>query len=632
MPAPALTGTYPLPGMPDATVTAGWPFAGQKLAEIFRNGPRPLVADIETYGVGADAGPGRIKCVTLSTEREAVVLNPREEGDHAEAARALAYASVVVEHKANFDSPSLAINRLITPQGVDKVVDTLVLARMADPGETVPKTLDALVQRYLKITPGKIEHLFKSLGFKNKSEGFLRLDIDSPAYLMGAASDGIATYRIWPHVYAAALARFADHPFGAGIGLSPSEAAFEIEKHQVINRNRIKQTIRGLKVDVEFLDRYRLTNQKQIDSTRAELAGLGITNGQQLVTWLQEQGELPPDHRRTDTGKLGAAAKDLQAINHPIAVKWAGVEQNGKIIQPGLTHLEKFDGYLQKCVDMMDENGRIHPVTDVLKAAHGRDSMADPPLHQFPGPARGIILADTSFTSVDWSQQEPRIAMNLAGDVEPLFDYEQFGTKVYKGIGEYADVSDKQAKIVVLAGLYGQGLALLSSQLGLPPDPWIDTYVTSWGKVVDEHWGYQAAKDTQAAVFSAIPETYKFMTRGKQIARDHKLAYTVGGRILPVPSGMFRGKFSVQAHKWINFVVSGSAADELHTAEYNAIAAGLGDAWLWGMHDEAIVESSAAHDIRRIMETPSERFCRLAGRKPVIRTDFDVLGERWRTA
>lgn len=623
MPAPALTGTYPLPGMPDATVTAGWPFAGQKLAEIFRNGPRPLVADIETYGVGADAGPGRIKCVTLSTEREAVVLNPREEGDHAEAARALAYASVVVEHKANFDSPSLAINRLITPQGVDKVVDTLVLARMADPGETVPKTLDALVQRYLKITPGKIEHLFKSLGFKNKSEGFLRLDIDSPAYLMGAASDGIATYRIWPHVYAAALARFADHPFGAGIGLSPDEAAFEIEKHQVVNRNRIKQTIRGLKVDVEFLDRYRSETGRERAAGEATLREAGITpgNGNHLTAWLEEAGALPPDHRRTDTGKLGAAAKDLETINHPLAAVFRAVKDS-----------EKLDGYLQKCVDMMDEHGRIHPVTDVLKAAHGRDSMADPPLHQFPGPARGIILADTSFTSVDWSQQEPRIAMNLAGDVGPLFDYEQFGTKVYKGIGEYADVSDKQAKIVVLAGLYGQGLALLSSQLGLPPDPWVPEWTTSWGKVIEAHWGYQGAKDTQQAVFSAIPETYKFMTRGKQIARDHKLAYTVGGRILPVPSGMFRGKFSVQAHKWINFVVSGSAADELHTAEYNAIAAGLGDAWLWGMHDEAIVESSAAHDIRRIMETPSERFCRLAGRKPVIRTDFDVLGERWRTA
>jgi DNA polymerase-1 len=623
MPAPALTGTYPLPGMPDATVTAGWPFAGLKLAEIFRNGPRPVVCDIETYGVGADAGPGRIKCVILATDREAVVLNPREEGDHAQIRRALAYASTVVEHKANFDSPSLAINRLIDPQGVDKVVDTLVLARMADPGETVPKTLDALVQRYLKITPGKIEHLFKSLGFKNKAEGFLRLDIDSPAYLMGAASDGIATYRIWPHVYRAALARFADHPFGAGIGLSPDEAAFEIEKTQVVNRNRIKQTIRGLRVDVEFLDRYRAETGRERAAGEATLREAGITpgNGNHLTAWLEEAGALPPDHRRTDTGKLGAAAKDLETIHHPLAAVFRAVKES-----------EKLDGYLQKCVDMMDEQGRIHPVTDVLKAAHGRDSMADPPLHQFPGPSRGIILADTSFTSVDWSQQEPRILMNLAGDVGPLFDYEQFGTKVYKGIADYADVSDKQAKIVVLAGAYGQGQALLSSQLGLPPDPWVPEWTTSWGKVIEAHWGYQGAKDVQAAVFSAIPESKKFMDRGKQIARDHKLAYTVAGRILPVPSGYFKGKFSVQAHKWINYVVSGSAADELHTAEYTAITTGLGDAIRWNMHDEMICESEAAHDLRRIMETPSERFCRLAGRKPVIRTDFDVLGERWRTA
>lgn len=640
MPEPALNGTYPLPGLPGAYLTAGAEHVRGKLVEMLDRGQLHFAEDIETFGVGADAGPGRIKCVTFADTRDAVVLNPRATYDRSLIRWTQDVAHSLTMHNAPFDCSSLAINDLFPIDLVDKVDDTLVDARLATPGLT-SKDLDACVERYLGIKNAPIMDLFKSLGYKTKLAGFLGLDIDSPAYLFGAAADAVATARLAPVIHTAAVDRQLQHPFGNGIGLSRYEAEQMRAERQEHNRWGIENTIRGLPIDFDYLDRFRAQNQAEMSRRRAYLAGLGITNANHLVNLLEQIGALPPDYRRTPVkvnkagkvtgGKLGTAADDLQGLNHPLARVWAGVERGGKVVEQGLTHLEKLDGYLQKCVDMADADGRIHPTTAVLKAAHGRDSMADPPLHQFPGLARPIIRFDEDGTSTDWSQQEPRMAMNLAGDIgRPLLDYEQHGIKIYKGISEFADIAMGTAKVVVLAGLYGEGRSKLSNDLGLPPDPWIPEEVWSNGTVREARWGYQAAKEIQEAVFSAIPLTEQFMINGKRIARDHGLAYTVAGRIVPIPSSMFMGKYGVQAHKWINYCVSGSANDEISATIVAARRAGFGHLLWFGMHDELVHATSVSREVKQLMETPSERFCRLARRVPVIRTDQERLGGYWR--
>ena len=199
MPIPALIGTYPLPGMPGATITAGLQPARDQLAHIFRNGPVPLAEDIETYGLGLDAL--RVKCVTLATAEGAVVLDPRDPAQAGELLRAQDYASELIMHNGAFDCPNLALNTncdqpLFVHRLVDKVVDTLIDARLAEPGDRVPKDLDACTHRYLKLEHSPIINLFRSLGYRTKRDGFLNLDIDAPAYLFGAASDGVATARL----------------------------------------------------------------------------------------------------------------------------------------------------------------------------------------------------------------------------------------------------------------------------------------------------------------------------------------------------------------------------------------------------------------------------------------------------
>lgn len=614
MPLPAHTGVMRHPTIPGAEVVAGASFVAPWLNRY--GGTGRLALDIETYGLGVDAN--RIKCVVLAQSESALVLDPRDPYQRNMLTWGVAAQDWIITHNGGpFDFPSLAANRIIIDTDTAKLIDTQLYARIAEPGEFTPKTLDACAERYLGINSRSIVAMFKALGM-TKDQGYERLDIDSPAYLFGAAADGIVTARLLEPIKAAAIDRLTTgHPFES-VGLSRYEAEIEVEKHQIANRWGSRKTIHGLRVDFEHLERFRAANGAARAEGEAQLRQLGINpgNGNHLTAYLERLGALPADYPLTNGGKWSATKDSLKLLNHPVAQVFASAKVTAKL-----------DGYMQKCVDQADDQDRIHPATNFLKAVHGRSSISGIEIHQFPGPARGIVMADDGdpFASVDWSQQEPRLGMNLAPTgVDPgLLAYES-GERLYTAIADYGDISDKQAKITLLAGMYGEGMAKLSADLGLPPDPWIPAR-GSW----KARWGYQAGKDMQAATFSALPHTFELLKTLKGIAKQHKMVFTVAGRIIPVPSGYWEGKFSVQTHKGPNFTICGSAADEMTDVIVWAEETGNGDGLKWNMHDEFICSSSISHDLNRQMQKPSERFIRLAGRIPVVRTDMNYCGERW---
>lgn len=618
MPPPAHTGVMRHPTIPDAEVVAGAEFVRPWLNRY--GGTGRLALDIETYGLGTDAN--RIKCVVLAQSESALVLDPRDPYQREMLTWGVAAQDWIITHNGGpFDFPSLAANGIILDTDTAKLIDTQLHARIAEPGQTTPKTLDACADRYLGIKSRSITAMFKALGM-TKEEGYARLDLDSPAYLFGAAADGIVTARLLEPIRAAAIDRLTTgHPF-ASVGLSRYEAELEVEKHQVANRWGSRKTIHGLKVDFDHLERFREANGAERARDEAELRGLGIDpgNGNHLTAWLGNLGLIPPDYPLTNGGKLSAAEKSLELLHHPVAEMFGRAKKTAKL-----------DGYMQKCIDQADSQGRIHPATNFLKAVHGRSAISGIEIHQFPAPARGIIAADHGdpFASVDWSQQEPRLGMNLAPTgIDPgLLAYES-GERLYTAIAEYGDISDKQAKVTLLAGMYGEGMGKLSADLGLSPDPWLPEITTRNG-VIPARWGYQAAKDMQAATFSALPHTYELLKKLKSIAKEHKMVFTVAGRIIPIPSGFYEGRFSVQTHKGPNYTICGSAADEMTDVVVEAEARGIGDGLKFNMHDEFICSASISHELNQIMKTPSERFIRLAGRIPVIRTDMNYCGERW---
>jgi DNA polymerase-1 len=604
---PYAEGTFNLATL-EAWYTLGRDYA-PTMALALAARPGPVAVDIETEGLGRAAM--HIKAVTFATADHAAILDPRDPLQ-AEAIRsAFAEARTLVVHNSPFDVPVLVRSGLMAMSDIRKVHDTLVYGRLAEPDTLVRKDLLSMANRYLG-TDGSdvLKQAFKSLGM-SASDGFKAFDLDRPIYVHGAAIDGLVTARIFPLVRAAALARLTSgHPY-ASLGVSGDEAARLVEREQVINRMMLRRSAKGLRVDLEHLDNYRDEVGAEQTKARGELAAEGIREGNaaDLTKWLETRGLLPGDYPRTAKTRAPSGQADhLERLRHPLAESFLFLKKTDKVL----------NDYLVKVVDLADDDLRIHPETNILGAsATGRMSVGTPPLQQFPGKpaaegggARGIILADEgdTMTSIDWSAIEPVIAANVAKD-KPAVEFYEAGGDFYTGVAEKAGgITRKQAKVVLLAQMYGEGMPALSSKLGM---------------TVEDGW------DLRRSIFRTLPKVDAMLRRLKQLGRRHRLVFTLSGRIVPVPMGNYQGEISVQAHKAVNYFVQGSAYDVLAEAMVAIDEAGLGDGVYMAMHDELVVSTAIADDVQKIMQTPPERLCWLAGRVPVLRTDRADLGCRW---
>lgn len=645
-------GTYPFAEMGggEAVYTVGRDFVLDAMKDVFRR-TRSIACDIETYGLGRLSW--RLKCVQFGDERAAVIMDPRDPVQAAIIRHTFSHATELTFWNSAFDVVVLYLNGLITLADVAKVFDPLLHARLAEPDERVSKNLLEAANRYFPSEAQQTDVLrqaFKALGLSSAA-GYYQMDLDRPLYLQGAAADPLVTARIRPLAREKAYARTTSgHPFTT-MGVTGAEAERLLEREQIVNRMLLRRACRGLRVDFEYLDRYREHNATVVREAEEALTAQGVRPGVggDLMKVLEELGAVPETHPRTGkTNALSTQAKHLEQIAHPLARAFVDLK---KITKVG-------SDYLQKCVDLADDDGRVHPTANVLVAATGRASMGDPPLHQFSGPARGILLADEgdSLASIDWSTIEPITTAYAAKDEKVITQWESGqGVDLYCLIGILAgllpagttkamcEAKDadgnlvnpkwywlrKVLKVVLLAQMYGEGLPKLTADLGLDPGPMrppTQWEVEKMGYRPDRLYpDYAEAKRYRANIFSAMPGTKELIDKLKMIARDFRKVFTVSGRILTVPSVGGRA----MAHKGVNYFVQGSAYDVMAESLVAVEEAGLGDALYLTMHDELVVSSSAAHDIRKIMQTPPERLTWMAGRTPVLRTDLAELGERW---
>lgn len=600
-PACVEPGIYTLPGLRARYAIGRTPAVDTVTDLVARRDV--LGCDIETFG--KEESLSAIKSVTFAAHDMAAVLDPRDPAQHEAARWALAESLGLVFHNSVFDVPALHLFGMLDRNLLGAVFDTVIYARLADPDATHSKGLEACALRYLGVGDDteSMSQVFRSLGL-SKDEGYRTFDLDRPVYAMGAAADAIVTRRLLPEVRQAAYHRLTEgHPF-VDNGVTGSEAYRLTEREQHLNRLFLKRSCKGYRIDFDELDRYRDTVHGQVtaDASTLEAEGIRPGVGADLTGWLEDRGQLPEDHPRTKkTQRPSSTAKHLEQLTNPLAALFV---RHKKAV-----HTEE---YMTK-VTKLAIDGRIHPVTNLLAATTGRSSMGTPPIHQFPGAARGIILADEadSMTSIDWSQIEPVVVANIAGEDAVLGPYEAGTSDLYTTLGQMTGQGRKASKTTLLALLYGEGLRKLAADLGTDID---------------------GARSIRDQVFASMPKVAYLLTKLRRVGEQTERVFTVSGRILTVPWGAWEGEWSIQTHKAINYFVQGSAYDLLAEGILACIEAGLGDAIYFGMHDELVVSSDAAHDIRRIMERPPERLCRLARRIPTLRTDTAELGERWAAA
>lgn len=594
------------------------------LGQLFALPPRRVAMDIETRGV--DTGRWSITCVTASFRLgdgslHSILLNPlREPRDRDLLRRLTDYASSLVFHNSVFDTPPLYAHGLISYEAIRKIEDTILLARMLNTIQTGGRTLEALSQRFGIATDSsvKIVDAFAAAGYRVKQDGYSHADIHMPFYRAGAMSDTAVTLRLWEAMHPVVV---AVHTRGAG-GASPiamlteSEAMQLVANIQRVNQIMLQTSARGLNWDRDYMDQwYRDQEQEVEDAIRTLKAqGLDPGNGAQLVKLLDSRGELPGDWARTDKGALKsdkAAMERLTNLGHPLTRAHTIYAEH-----------HKNRGYLEKIAESASTTGRVHPSTGILGAqASGRMSVSDPPMQQFSESARPVICSDgEDWWSVDWSSIEPVVLANAAGDTDFITPFNN-GGDLYIPLARSAglipsSVSDedaaghpgrKQAKTMLLAAMYGQGLRSLSERMGIS---------------IDE------AKRIQGGIKQAMRQTFAFMDNITQTCARTGSSYTIFGRMLneTLPDGTIKERVAV------NHFCQGSSADVLMDAILRLDDAGMADEIRMPIHDEIVITADGLEACKEVMRTPPEALIRQAAKKnmtPVLRIDAQNMGQHW---
>lgn len=617
-----MTATFALPrvDVPHETLWSvglnAWTHTGEAAVQAAQDMPGDTVVaiDIETPNT---TDSFTIKCVTAAWEQQGethtVVLDPLRSPAQAEAVRLICTkASALVLHSSPFDVPGLVHHGLLTLAQIDKVHDTLILARMAWPDTFHGHKLSDLASSVLGI-PNYTQGLslsIKAAGYRSVSEWFAKGDIHMPAYRTNAMADTVVTLRLAYPLFEAAVDRQLDHPFGASHGLTDrNDAIALVERQTIANRVMLRRCAKGMEVDLDYLDSY--TESVRIDKATAEKtlteAGCRPGIGMDLLKHLDDAGQLPDRWPRTPStktfpeGQWKTDKKTLERLlpNH-------GLAGAHRIV----AHTEKILGYMDKTVARASLTGRLHPQFHVCGAsATGRFSASDPELQQFPAEARPIIRASAGtkgLHSIDWSSIEPALLGWCSHDWEFIEPFEN-GADIYEPVQKQAGVSRKVAKVVVLAGMFGQSVSTLASSLGSSKDE---------------------AENLRKSMRTAMPKASRYMGLLVDIGTRYGLAVTVSGRILTIPQ--YNGAFAAHTTA-TNYLCQGSCADLIYDTVVEAERRGIGDALMLLMHDEVICETEVAQELYEIMTTPPPRLIEwCGGRVPTIRCDSEFLGDYWR--
>lgn len=596
--------------------------ATQAVLDVLAGPPRPVGLDIEAAGLGANAFT--LRCVTAAWETAdgtvSVLLDPRRR-DQAQAVESLTgWAATLVLHNAAYDWPVLVQYGLVLPGDVSKVWDTVVAARMAYPDPRTPKSLAALVTDPelvgMKDTDVTMAQAFKSAGYRIQADGWAGMDVNQPVYRLGAMADTVATLRLGPAVLEAVVAHLTNSPY-KDVPVSSALArvrdvdratALELlDREQVVNRVMLRTSARGLLVDQDYLDRYTGEHTAALEAARAVLEDQGLDPdsgalGRNVLELLASRGQLPDDWPTTANGGLKADKKTMEGLEDlPAAQELAAAQRK-------VADLRKVSGYLEKVQGYAAITGRVHPQVGVLGAsATGRMAYREPELQQFSADARPILVPEPGreWVSLDWSSIEPVVVANAAGDTEFLRGFNENGADLYAPIVDQAGVDRKTAKVVLLAAMYGQGRALLASNLN----------------TTEEN-----AQVIQSRVFQAMPKTERFLNALRTEADSQGATVTADGRVLPVPTDP-AGR--TMGYKATNYFTQGTAYSVLADTIYRLERAGYGDSIALAMHDELVVDAAALEVVKREMETPPEWLTEFTGHPVVLRTDTNPLPGHW---
>lgn len=614
-------------------------YAGDRLAEGAALLGPVLGLDTETRGTRG-AARWQCKVVTLSDGVTTIVADPRDPAQAEVVRRVIDDAAELVVHNAQFDLPILTGAGMADVEAVEKVIDTLILSRAADPGRT-SHALGDLAADLLGLPQGDPAMMYADAGVRSASAWYETVDINHGPYLAQAAADAAILLRLRNALTERAVALWMSNPY-TGYGLDEAIAHAVLADYQTAARVMLRASCTGLDVDLDYVNDYADRVESVIAECQVTLHAAGVIDDEtkpatpaQIATYLERAGLAGPNYPRTGGGALSTAKADLLAAGgvgnardedglipadadgDAVIVAYLVAKERRRVRDTYLAPLREFTHPV---------TGRIHPQVEMLGAARtGRMAAKNPAIQQWPAAARPAVSFRSvpgGCVSVDWSSIEPVIAMAVSGEHGPLAGFLNEGADLYVPTARAAglipeNVDDatahdhpgrKQAKVVLLGLLYGKGAKRLADELGVE---------------VEE------AAHIRDAILGALPRVGTWMDALRTGAESTGVAMTAAGRVVPVArdekSGGYKGYLAQ------NYFHQGSASDVLTTTLVELHRRGLAGAVRMAVHDELIVDAGAANAVAEVMEnhaaTAVARFASLPHLP--LRTESHALPDHW---
>lgn len=345
----------------------------------------------------------------------------------------------------------------------------------------------------------------------------------------------------------------------------------------------------GIKLDTKYLKTFARKLEDSISDQQQQIYGyadqeFNISSPGQLADILFNKLNLPKAGIKKGKTGFSTAASELAKLQgtHPIIDLIGSYREATKLKNT----------YVDTLPQQVDENSRLHTTFNLTIAPTGRLSSADPNLQNIPVKTdlgkniRTAFVADKGnlLVSIDYSQQELRLAAALSGD-ENMIKAFNSGADIHAetaaqlyGI-DAKDVTKAQrssVKEVNFGIMYGLGPHALSQSTGM---------------------SFPEARDFIKRYFEIRPKLKEYIENTRKMAEEQGYVETLLGRRRPTPD-VKSSNFIVREAAYraaINMPLQGSAADITKMAMI-AVAEEL-DAdcrLLLQIHDSILLEVPAA--------------------------------------
>lgn len=373
----------------------------------------------------------------------------------------------------------------------------------------------------------------------------------------------------------------------------------------------VKMRTKGISIDMDVV--YKaiedMTKERSILADKLVTLGLKEVNPDSPSQLAKALSIMKYKLPKTPTGALSVAKEFLDSLPEDELISTIkDYREVNKILNDFFIKIRDMQIYTCPEAAHGGKRGRVFPEMNVFGAITGRFSSKCPNIQQIPSRSpkyadltRSMFIPDegTQWVSLDWSNQEGRIALHYAvlinADGAPAIAHEWTynpAMDLHQKVADLIGYGRKEAKAINLGLIYSKGEASLAKELKLPTVMEID-----FKGRLHETGGPELKK--------LLAKYHKLNPWLKQLNILAKTTIGKKGGIITLGGRFSRREHPRFDYKALNKLVQGSAADQMYMALTEADRQGIPIICI--VHDEFCIQGvENAEKMKKIMESVVE--------------------------